>query len=222
MIFGILAAVLLVLLLIKFLARKLRLTILERMAKNLHKPVGVLILAVAVLHLLVTLDVWDTRAAAVVATGIATAIMLFLMALGYILRKKLDTLWRKTHRYGATITLALLLCHMATYNIDFVQYQKSIAAIKIQGMDAAKLQDGTYDGEYDVGYIYAKVRVTVKDGRMEDITILQHDNERGKPAEAILHDIIAKQHTEVDAVSGATNSSMVLKKAVEQALQMQE
>lgn len=219
MIFGILAAVLLGLLLLSFLARKLRLTKLERLSKNLHKPVGVIILAVSVLHLLVTLKVWDTRATTVVATGIATAVMLLLMAVGYAFRRKLDQLWVKTHRCGAVITLALLLCHIVTYNMDFIQYQKSIAAVEVQGMDAAKLQDGTYDGEYDVGYIYAKVRVTVKEGRMEDITILRHDNERGKPAEAILQKIIEQQNTDVDAVSGATNSSQVLKKAIEQALQ---
>jgi uncharacterized protein with FMN-binding domain len=221
-IFGIIAAVLLVLLLIKFIARKLRLTKLERLMKNLHKPVGIIILAVAVIHMLVTSDVWDTRATAVVTTGIATAVMLLVMALGYAFRKRLDKLWRKTHRYGAVITLVLLLCHIATYNIDFIQYQKNIAAIKVLGMDASKLQDGSYEGEYDAGYIYAKVRVKVKEGRMEDITILQHDNERGKPAETILQDIIVQQNTNVDAVSGATNSSLVLKKAVEQALQNQK
>ncbi len=219
MIFGIMAAVLLLLLLFKFIARKLQWTKLERRMKNLHKPVGMMILVVSLVHLLVTLKVWDTRAAAVVATGIATVVMLFLMAAGYTYRKKLDKLWMKTHRYGAIITLVLLVCHIATYNIDFAQYQKNIAAIKIHGMDAALLQDASYEGEYDAGYIYAKVRVTVKEGRIDDITILQHDNERGKPAEAILQEIIVQQQTNVDAVSGATNSSLVLKKAVEQALQ---
>ena len=222
MIFGILAAILLGLLLIKYLARKLGLTKLEQLLKKLHKPVGIIILVVTVLHLLVTVKVWDTRAGAVVVTGVATATMLFLMTVGYAFRRKLDKLWMKTHRYGAVITLALLLCHIVTYYIDFIQYQKNIAAVEVQGMDAAELRDGIYDGEYDVGYIYAKVRVTVKEGRMEDITILQHDNERGKPAEEILREMIEQQNTAVDAISGSTNSSQVLKKAIEQALQNEE
>lgn len=220
MIFGIIAAVLLVLLLIIFLARKLRMTKLERLSRQMHKPVGIMILAVTALHFLGTLKVWDTRATVVVVTGIATAVMLLLMAVGYTLRRKFESLWRKTHRCGAIITLALFLCHIVTYNIDFIQYQRSIAAVSVRGLDATKLKDGIYDGEYDVGYIYAKVRVIVKNGRMEDITILQHDNERGKPAEAILQEIIEQQSTDVDAVCGATNSSQVLKKAVEQALQI--
>jgi len=43
-------------------------------------------------------------------------------------------------------------------------------------------------------------------------------NGRGKPAEAVLDNIIKEQKIKVDAVSGATNSSIVLEKAVENAL----
>lgn len=40
----------------------------------------------------------------------------------------------------------------------------------------------------------------------------------GKPAEAIVEDIVENQSIEVDAVSGATNSSRVIMKACENAL----
>lgn len=50
------------------------------------------------------------------------------------------------------------------------------------------------------------------------IHILEHENERGQPAEAVVERIVAEQRINVDVVSGATNSSTVLKKAVEKAL----
>ena len=77
---------------------------------------------------------------------------------------------------------------------------------------------GVYIGECNVNYIYAKEEVTIQNGVITSITILEHKNERGKPAEAVIDEIIAEQRIDVDAVSGATNSSTILKKAVENAL----
>ena len=69
-----------------------------------------------------------------------------------------------------------------------------------------------------MNFIYAKVEVTVEDGEIVSINILEHRHERGKAAEKVIEKIIEEQKTDVDAVSGATNSSTVIKKAVENAL----
>ena len=60
--------------------------------------------------------------------------------------------------------------------------------------------------------------VTVQNGAITNIDILEHKNGRGSSAEAVVDRIIEEQKIEVDAVSGATNSSAVIKKAVENAL----
>lgn len=86
-------------------------------------------------------------------------------------------------------------------------------------MNASNVKDGIYIGEYDAGYIYAKVSVTVQKGKLLDVTILEHKNERGKPAEKITTDMLEQQSTKVDVVTGATNSSLVIEKAVENALE---
>ena len=78
--------------------------------------------------------------------------------------------------------------------------------------------DIPYVGEYDVDFIYAKVEVTVPNGEITNINILEHRHERGKTAEVITDRIVDEQKTDVDAISGATNSSTVIKKAVENAL----
>ena len=69
-----------------------------------------------------------------------------------------------------------------------------------------------------MNFIYAKVEVTVEDGEIVSINILEHRHERGKAAEAITNKIVDEQKIDVDAISGATNSSTVYKKAVENAL----
>lgn len=80
------------------------------------------------------------------------------------------------------------------------------------------ISDGVYIGEYDVNFIYAKVEVTVQNGEITNINILEHRNERGKAADAITNKIVDEQKIDVDAISGATNSSTIIKKAVENAL----
>lgn len=62
------------------------------------------------------------------------------------------------------------------------------------------------------------MKVKVQNGTVTDIEILEHKNGRGGPAEIITDRIIEEQRIDVDAVSGATNSSIVIKKAVENAL----
>ena len=56
---------------------------------------------------------------------------------------------------------------------------------------------------------------------LQNIRILEHKNGRGQAAEAIVDQMLAEQRVDVDAVSGATNSSKVLQKAVEQALRQE-
>ena len=63
-----------------------------------------------------------------------------------------------------------------------------------------------------------KAAVTVSRGVITDIELLEHKNGRGAPAETIINDILRRQDVNVDAVSGATNSSRVIMKAVENAL----
>lgn len=124
-------------------------------------------------------------------------------------------------RIGLTIVLILfLICLICTavYLKSVADYKRAVKETTVRGLDISEIPDGVYTGEYDVNFIYAKVEVTVQDGVITDITILQHKNGRGKSAEIITDRIIEEQKTDVDAVSGATNSSVVIKKAVENAL----
>ena len=62
--------------------------------------------------------------------------------------------------------------------------------------------------------------VTVSSGKIQDIEILKHECGKGLPANEIVNDIIKNNDIEVDAVTGATMSSEVIKDAVRNAVPM--
>ena len=97
-------------------------------------------------------------------------------------------------------------------------YKAKVDALAFDEIDLSKVANGVYEGQCDTGVVRARVQVTVRDHRMESIELLEHENGRGTPAEAILDQMVQKQTTAVDAVSGATCSSKVIRKAVENAL----
>ena len=88
----------------------------------------------------------------------------------------------------------------------------------IRTVKLAEISDGSYVGEYSVFPVHVKVDVKVVDHEIIEIDILEHDHGKGRDAEAITDTIISQQSIEVDAISGATYSSLVIIKAVEDAL----
>ena len=85
--------------------------------------------------------------------------------------------------------------------------------------DLSAKPDGTYIGFYDGGLVKARVSVAVVGGKISGAKILNHDSSPvGKKGEAVVVRAVEKQTLNVDVVSGATHSSMVLLKAMEIAL----
>ncbi len=97
-------------------------------------------------------------------------------------------------------------------------YRQAVRETTFEDINISDIPDGVYIGEYDVDFIYAKVEATVQNGEITNINILEHRHERGKTAEVIADSIVDEQKIDVDAISGATNSSTVIEKAVENAL----
>ena len=118
------------------------------------------------------------------------------------------------------IMLFLLLASIfGTAYIDRVgEYKRAVKETTIEEVNISDIPDGVYIGEYDVNFIYAKVEVDVSGGKIIDVRILEHRQGRGKAAEAVANEIVDEQRRDVDTVSGAMNSSIVIKKAVEVAL----
>ena len=120
--------------------------------------------------------------------------------------------------FTAILLFLIVLIFTAIYLKSVADYKKAVRETTFTNLDISNIPDGVYVGEYDVDFVYAKAEVTVQNGAITNIDILEHKNGRGKSAEIVTGRIMEEQKIDVDAVSGATNSSTVIKKAVENAL----
>ena len=87
--------------------------------------------------------------------------------------------------------------------------------------EGRQLKDGVYKGSYTKGPNSAVVKVTVVDSRIEDVELVRHFSSwKGSKANKVIPERIkAQQSTRVDAVSGATNSSIVIMNAAQKAIE---
>ncbi len=91
--------------------------------------------------------------------------------------------------------------------------------ITIQDSDFSHLSDGDYTGQVEMGGFTYILSVEIDDNRIQDIRILNNRNSSySRHAEAVLFRIIEHQNANVAGITGATTSSKVLMKAVENAL----
>jgi len=117
------------------------------------------------------------------------------------------------------VILALILVFGGTYLYLYSSYQDAISRIVLESPKFSNVENGTYNGQYDAYMVAAEVNVTVEDGLITEIILVKHKTDRGKPAERIIDDVILMQSLDVDAVTGATNSSRVILKAIQNALE---
>lgn len=95
---------------------------------------------------------------------------------------------------------------------------KAINSIQISTVNLTFVDDGSYFGKYSSGPCSAKVKVCVKNHKIEKISLLEHKNGMGSKAETIVDNVVDRQTLDVDTVSGATISSKVILKSTENAL----
>lgn len=99
------------------------------------------------------------------------------------------------------------------------EFSKEISKVEISSIDLSNKADGVYEGGFDFDEVVgARVRVTVENKRITKIEILEHRTGLGGKAEAIVDKVIDAQSLGVDAISGATGSSKIILKAIENAL----
>jgi len=125
----------------------------------------------------------------------------------------------KRKRYLLSVILILVTIFVVTLLVKFNEINKEVSNIEIRPIDFANIKDGIYEGEYYIqDFIGAKVKVTIENGKIKNITLLDHKYGLGKKAEEIVNVIREKQTLEVDTISGATCSSTIIIKAIENAL----
>ena len=185
---------------------------------KVHEIVGFALLVIVPVHLLITWKLLLQRPVLTYITGFLMLICIILTAISFLFRGRWKK-WRTVHHLAAGLLLILAVIHVLCGVISFGQYNEKVHAIEITDMSAAGIPDGSYTGVCDVGYIYAKVRVKVSNGKITDIKLLEHRNERGSAAEQVVGKMVQQQNVHVDTVTSATNSSRVIMRAAENALE---
>jgi len=88
-------------------------------------------------------------------------------------------------------------------------------------------KDGTFTGDAaDAFYGYVQVQVTISGGKVTNVQVLQYPNDRSRSAEisqyslpTLRQEVIQVQSANVDAVSGASDTSQAFIQSVSSALQ---
>ena len=115
------------------------------------------------------------------------------------------------------LVVVILLVVCVKVGADFLT-KRTLKKVKINEVPISQVADGKYVGEAQIKPVSAKVNVQVENGKITNIEIKDHMTGLGKNGEKIIDQIINKQSLEVDAISGATQSSVTITKAVENAL----
>lgn len=216
---GIILAVLSIISCSAFLTKRIHDPKISRLLRLGHKILGLIIVLTAIVHMFLVWPLLQQRPLLMFVLGAVMTGCAILLMVSYLLRKRLKRRWIVIHRSLALIMLLCMVAHAVTGFYSLAEYKRKIAGISIGEIDAVSVADGIYTGVYDVQYIYAKVEVTVKNHEITNIRIMEHRNERGKRAEQIVNAVREEQSVKVDAISGATNSSRVILKAIENALE---
>ena len=93
-----------------------------------------------------------------------------------------------------------------------------LLAAEVATINLSTIEDGEYPGAYKTFPIDVKVLVKVEDHTITGIDLVKHFNGQGGAAEVIVDDVVEAQSLQVDTISGATYSSKVIPKAIEDAL----
>lgn len=95
---------------------------------------------------------------------------------------------------------------------------ETLSNLTISNVELSKIKDGVYEGSYNAFPVSAVVKVTISNHTIAGIDIVKHTNGQGGDAEILPDKVVEAQSLEVDFISGATYSSKVILKAIEDAL----
>lgn len=108
----------------------------------------------------------------------------------------------------ALALFALLAASCATENIE------------VKSLDVSRLRDGSYEGSYAGKMGAASVSLAVAGGKIAEASLTRFESSPiGAPAKVMIDRVVAAQSLDVDSVSGATYSSKVILRAVQDALE---
>ena len=114
--------------------------------------------------------------------------------------------------------IIIFLAVSLTVGCPFTGDSGALNSLKVSMPDISGAENGVYPGRYYTALVKADVEIEISEGKIVSASVIRHVCGRGRPAEAVLGAVVEKQTVAVDAVAGATGSSMVILKAAENAL----
>ena len=112
------------------------------------------------------------------------------------------------------ILLILILVVSCTAMMNKEMEKAKNELMLVEDPDLSKVEDGIYREKVETMLVKAEVEVSVKNHKIISISIIKHENGKGKPAEAIVDAIVKDNSTDVELIAGATMSSLVIRAAV--------
>ena len=94
----------------------------------------------------------------------------------------------------------------------------NLAKIENEDIDMETVEDGIFEGHSELAPVKVDVKVLVKNHKLIKVELLRHECGLGHPADVIVDKMVEQNTWDVDAVSGATVSSEIIKNAVNKAL----
>lgn len=125
---------------------------------------------------------------------------------GYIMKKLLKV-------FGVILGVFML-----AFVVMFIRMGSAINDLEYHEVNLDEIEDGVYEGKAETPLVKVEVQVEVKNKKVTRIDLIEHQNGLGSDAEIIIQDMIEQNTYDVDAISGATASSEVIKSAVSHAL----
>ena len=96
--------------------------------------------------------------------------------------------------------------------------KKNLAKIENEDIDMETVEDEIFEGHSELAPVKVDVKVLVENHKLIKVELLRHECGLGHPADVIVDKMVEQNTWDVDAVSGATVSSEIIKNAVNKAL----
>lgn len=117
--------------------------------------------------------------------------------------------------------LGLLVVAFISFQIVIGRIEQNLSGLEdlpLADIDLKQARDGVYNGSYAAFPVEAEVEVEIENHKIVSVTLLEHRHGQGANAEILTEVVVQAQSLDVDQVAGATYSSKVILKAIEDAL----
>jgi uncharacterized protein with FMN-binding domain len=119
---------------------------------------------------------------------------------------------------GIVVAVSVVVAAVILVRLGVMANRMEAATADMEPVEVSQLAEGTYTGSFGDFLVAATVEVTVENGRIEEVEVVEQDAGAGYEALATTERIVDAQSPRVEAVSGATSSSHSIMVATYRAL----